>query len=155
VSIRYGSDDGGRPRVTTTVQGGNETTVTYDMLGRQIQTQWRAFGGQLAQSETAYDHLGRTTSISVPHFLGDAIRYHTVEYDLLGRVLTERNPDATSKRYEYRGLEQRAWDEKNNESYLVLNEVGLVARSVQVEPGGRLLTTRYEYGPFNLLEQVT
>jgi YD repeat-containing protein len=163
VELHYDKDGFGNPRISTYPRGGSATHVYYDRLGRETAREWEDFSGSLVGTEITYDALGRVSSVSRPHHIGVQSGHRYVplidadfyEYDNLNRVRRLRHKDGTYQRWEYQGLKARHWDENGNESYLVEDELGRVASSIDVTPEGKEIQTCYHYGPFGLLEGVT
>jgi YD repeat-containing protein len=144
--------DTAHPTVTTTVKADPDppqTSVkTYDSLGRLAQT--TAASG--ATVETAYDLLGRVTSVSNPHF-GTASTtdgYTTYVYDALGRKTYQYHPDRTYLQWSYSGFTTTTTDENGNSTQRAADALGRL-RTV-IEPGQ--LTTQYSYDALNNLLSV-
>jgi len=154
ITFHYDLDADGHPRITEKPSGGATTFISYDRLSREIGHQWESFGGSFVGTETTYDGLGRVLSTSRPHLPSVPANVRSFTYDNLDRPLLMTQPDGTSQNFEYQGLKTLHWDEKGNPSFMVQDELGRIASSVNVDPKGRELLTRYEYGPFDVLTDV-
>jgi RHS repeat-associated protein len=140
--------------VVTSQQGGHSPSEeTFDRLGREIENRSKAFDGRWISVETVYDPFGRKASISIPHFVGDPAILRRFEYDPLGRLRFVYQPEGEYQETVYEGLTTTHWDEKRNQSYIIVDELGRVTSSVKVDT--HEIITNYEYGPFNQLERVT
>ena len=178
VSIRYtsgysGRDQPGQAIIKEVAQSDQPwrsnpiERIVYDSLGRPARYEKTAFGGGTAIIDTFYDRLGRVSIVSVPYMSNlqsasypPPMGYTAYRFDQLGRATQTTRPSGLgptgpSRSTEYEGLITRNWDEAGNLHYTVTDGLGRLARSVDVEPGGREIVTKYSYGPFNTLETVT
>jgi YD repeat-containing protein len=146
--------------VTTSVKASpNQSQVSgkgYDSFGRLVQTQLP----NGATTETTYDVLGRTASVSNPHF-GGAVAYTTYAYDALNRMLYKCNqdngtgsspcvPGASYQQWSYLGNVTTFYDELRNPWQRTSDALGRLKQVV--EPG--VLTTLYVYDALNNLLSV-
>jgi len=154
IAFHYDLDADGHPRIIEMPTGGAATFISYDRLGREIARQWESFDGSLVGTETTYDAQGHIQSVSRPHLPSVPANVRSFTYDNLDRPLLMTQPDGTSQIFVYEGLKTLHWDEKGNQSFVVQDELGRIASSVNVDEKGRELLTRYDYGPFDVLTDV-
>ena len=67
---------------------GAASFVYADALGRSTVTRTRHFNGGFAETDTVFDVLGRVSSQSTPHLVGDFVYTSVPFYDALNRVTT-------------------------------------------------------------------
>ena len=74
---------------------------TYDATGTLIATQVVGFSGRLVRKENGYDAAGRTTSESLPFYVGDSPSLTTIRYDVLDREIERLTPWGETIRTDY------------------------------------------------------
>jgi len=93
--------------MVTTTQAGQSTQVVYfDALNRAILSAVDGFStGQKVLRDTAFDHLGRTRSVSEPYYAGQT-RYAAVTtgFDALDRAVDQVDAKGLALHYDYAGL---------------------------------------------------
>jgi RHS repeat-associated protein len=142
--------------------GQYNTTSLLDSLRRTVQTitTGRA-DGKSVYAETSYDELGRTKTVSRPHFSGVTPAKTTTTYDKLGRVTKLQGADGSVQTTSYLGLTVTTTNPDGNVSAVTNDMLGRPVTSVQaVEPGpsglsGHVTTTTLKYGPFDTLSSST
>ncbi|MHB8896325.1 MAG: RHS repeat domain-containing protein [Candidatus Geothermincolia bacterium] len=136
----------------------SQTTV-FDGLGRVVRRSETQADGAVARTDIEYDRFGNVVRVSTPYFDTLAIgkvKYETTAYDNLNRPLWVARPGSPFVRsMAYEGLTTKTWDEKGSLSYTTTDALGRVEKSVNVEPGGRELPTKYTYGPFGVGKGIT
>ncbi len=147
--------------VRTTVPDGSGGTflgaqLVYDVLGREIARSGPSFTGRSAV-KTVYDRLGRVSQVSRPYLTTATPSFWTAyTYDNRGRLLTSVDPDTTTVRQTYRGLETHTFDAIGTESVVVERVDGRIGVRKEDDPElTLLLQTRFEYGPFGAARKVT
>ncbi|WP_205525665.1 RHS repeat-associated core domain-containing protein [Pyxidicoccus trucidator] len=143
------------PLVRTWTQGGGDSLVRYDARGRVVQQEGSGFEGARIFVDTTYDGLGRVETQSLPWKTTEMPRYVTFQYDGLDRLVRQTQPDGSATTYGYlatpSGVRTSVTDADNRRREQLTDTRGLLVESNEVADGGRLLTTRYEYGPFGRL----
>lgn len=174
-TLRYTYFDAERPQRLETAQREQAGCVTcellrwqfYDGLGRLVQRRMEHGGGILVNHQT-YDALGRVQYVYVPRletttaYAAPALESpHTViDYDALGRVLTQTAPDGTQTLLAYTGWQTAVLDANG---HLRVSEADAWGRVVQVREYTQTLatpafnlspyaTTRYAY---DVLDRLT
>ncbi|MBX3707646.1 MAG: VCBS repeat-containing protein [Pseudomonadales bacterium] len=88
-----GCPPGAHYRSRTTVAGGGQSDVYFDVLGREVRTATIGFDGREIYVDTEYDPSGRVARKSEPYFANEASYWTEFAYDVLGRVISVRHPD--------------------------------------------------------------
>ena len=88
----------------TTSPGKPFEQVFIDKLGRRLRTVTQGMDGRKIFSDVEYNHLGQVARASDPYFGGDAVYWHTMTYDAMGRTVATTAPDGTSVTVQYDGL---------------------------------------------------
>jgi RHS repeat-associated protein len=133
----------------TTFADGSATRTLLDALGREAAASVRSFSGDWATAHTTHDQLGRVSAMSRPALPGEAVHDTTYEYDQLGRLTRQTDPDDVVTRHEYSGRETHTYDGRGIHSYVVTSVDGDPESSYEDDPASaQWLRTRFEYGPF-------
>ncbi len=146
VSQSFSYDDGGTQKTVT-------SSTVYDDLGRVIQ-QVNAAG---AQVNTAYDSMGRVTSVTNPFPAGGTPgALTTYAYDALGRTTVVTLPDSKTIQTTYDGNIVTAIDQVNRRIQRITDGLGrLVTVNEQDVSNGQLTqATNYSYDYLDKLTQV-
>ncbi len=132
------------------------TTSKLDSLRRTIQTKTTGRrDGKAVYVETGYDNLGRTVSVSRPHFAGVTAAQTVTSYDRLGRVTQVQGPDGSVQTTTYTGLSATTTNPDGNVSTITNDTRGRAVTSVQTIAPGHTTTTKLAYGPFDTLVSST
>jgi len=147
-------------KVTTTTDGGEDSTVQYDSRARPIR--WWVHGTQTGHDppprlmqEVVFDELGehvaRRSTPMDEALPPESRHYDEYAYDLTGRVLTHTTPWSATTKYEYEGKKVLVTDPLNK---VTTSENDALGRLVTVtDPTSGV--TSYSYGPFGALWTVT
>jgi RHS repeat-associated protein len=128
-------------------------TVT-DGFGR-TQESWSRDPQGDVKVVTIYDALGRTKQVSNPFrpALGEAATYSTTAYDLLGRVTTVSTPDAATVTTSYSGNTVTVTDQAGKARKSVTDALGRLSE-VYEDPAGFNYQTTYTYDALDNLVEV-
>jgi RHS repeat-associated protein len=158
---------GGSYAVTTQPSGGGLTTITYDLLGREILHDDTAFGGGATNSiGTAYDaghpklvafQSSPTTTLDMQTSPGT---FST--YDFLGRIVQKTLPEGLQTRttYTYAGPIATRTDARGNVVKTTTDTRGRIRQVDNVMPAdangpARDVVTTYHYGAFGTTNAIT
>ncbi|AKJ30753.1 RHS repeat-associated core domain-containing protein [Caldimonas brevitalea] len=133
-------------------------TIVYDRIGRPARIAHTTFAGGQSVSDVSYDRHGRVVGRTVPYRSSGpppAAGSWAYAYDNLGRMKSSTRPASAPRTFEYDGLVSSTRDEQGNLRYAVTDVLGRIVKSVDVEPGGRELSSTFEYGPFDVLTATT
>jgi RHS repeat-associated protein len=159
-------------RIHTTDADGHERVVALDPFGRERIRRESVVAGDLSSVSVTYDRYGRTAGISQPFLWRDGpdpASWTTYAYDHLGRLVRETAPDNATTIHAYRGLEVHTYaghvepgldpdaiPEGARHSYVVHTADGDIAEKYEPNPSSsEMLLTRFKYGPFGNLLQIT
>ncbi|WP_177241715.1 RHS repeat-associated core domain-containing protein [Myxococcus fulvus] len=150
----------------TGAAGVNETTTSFDVLGRPVSHRALRFDGQTVLSTTEYDDLGRVVKQEAPRLTTEMPSWEAFEYDPLGRVTARRVSDSATGP---RGMlvetllyastapyisQAVSIDAAGQMKRTLVDFRGLMTRATEA-PGTALeATMAYTYGPFGRLEHV-
>lgn len=138
-------------RATITRDDGPVETFRYDQFGREVERDFIELSGT-SIVETHYDALGRVREVTAPRFVGDTkVRKTVLDYDRAGRLVRRTNSLNAVFSFTYTGLERTETDENLRTVKYLADQRG---RVVKVTDGSGHPTT-YDYGPFNVIRQVT
>ena len=141
--------------IVTTDSIGSRSAVYFDSKGREVRNTQRAFDGRTIYKESHYDAMGRIASACQPYYGGDPVYIADLEYDVLGRITKQINPDGSFTRTEYNGLtttvtkspdgeiEQLTTSIKNSQDQLI----------AVIDDSG--FENTYTYDPYGNLKTVT
>jgi YD repeat-containing protein len=142
---------------TTSGDGALQTDTYTDGLGRQTQSVVHENSSSTITTSTAWDTLGRVTSVSNPYRSGDNIYNTSYTYDALNRThCVQASFDSAQTCTTYSGKTATVTDAANNTKTLVSDAAGRVT-SVTEDPGsGTHLNyqTTYAYNVFDELTTV-
>jgi RHS repeat-associated protein len=154
VRLSYGKAPGGAMRVTETLRGGIGLTTVYDRLSRVVRHDWRDAAGQPVSIDYQFDVAGRLVGQTPPQRKTPNPSWERIRYDALGRPLEVFHPDGSKSTLEYDGLKVTRIDAQGHKRYVLADELGRVAESGYIVSGGRVVRSRFGYGPAGQLEQV-
>ena len=137
--------------VITTSSGSPTSTMYFDKVGREIMAVHQGFNGVGIYKKTEYDNLGRVLRTSRNYYPGETIYWTNYTYDVLGRVLSEINPDNSRTDIQYSGLTTTTINDKNQSSIKTKDSQGQLIVSTDDANS----TTAYDYDPFGNLLAVT
>ena len=141
--------------IITTDSSGSRSAVYFDSKGREVRSTQGAFDGRTIYKESHYDAMGRIASACQPYYGGDPVYIADLEYDVLGRITKQVNPDGSFARTEYNGLtttvikspdgeiEQLTTSIKNSQDQLI----------TVIDDSG--FENNYTYDPYGNLKTVT
>jgi RHS repeat-associated protein len=104
--------------------GSAATTAYLDAQGRVLMSSAESFDGRLVFSRHDYDVRGRGFRQSQPFFLGDPIRWSSVEFDLADRPWKNISPDNSFSYVSYQGFTTIATNSVNRKQTRVVNAQG-------------------------------
>ncbi len=122
---------GGKYSVTATATGAPTSTIYYDMLNRVIRTETQGIDGTLARKDTQFDSLGRVSQVSRPYYAGAVPVWTVFTYDILGRVLTQTEPNNAVTTTAYNGLATTVTNALNQTETRVKNSQGQLIRVIR------------------------
>ena len=165
VEVSYAQPNAWVRQVATKTRGGRSELTAFDRFGQPVRQEWETFDGTRAAIDTTYNALGLVESVSRPYRSGETPRHTRFDYDAIGRLVAQTNPDGTVARTTYGPWRSTSFDETGNARELEEDELGRLVRSTEFYtrappgdvgpiPTGRRLTTTYRYGPFSTLEDV-
>jgi RHS repeat-associated protein len=132
------------------------SSVYYDMLGREILTQVRAFNGGFQYTETFYDALGRVSRTLLPYYDTDTTtRAVTTQYDNLGRPAYATAPDTGLTTYDYNGRVTSVTNAKGQKKTSTKNSQGKTVSVTDAVGTGDASSVAYVYDPFGNLTKTT
>ena len=115
-----------------------ESTVYFDKLGRPLRKMGIGFGAKPVVEDTEYNALGQTLRVSNSYFFASQQTdrlWTTVEYDALGRSISQTAPDGSVTKWEYAGRTVTTTNVKLQRSTAEQNPAGLTTR-VTDDAGG-------------------
>jgi len=134
--------------VTTSTTGSPTSTMYFDKVGREVMSESEGFSSVVIYKKSEYDNLGRVARASQNYYVGGQIYWTDYTYDVLGRVLSETNPDQSRTDITYNGLTTITENDKNQITTKVKDSQGQLIQSTD-DLGS---DTTYAYDPFgNLL----
>jgi RHS repeat-associated protein len=136
--------------VTTQSSGSSPSTVYFDKLGRNVETQTIALTGQTTLVKTVYNSLGQVEAQSFPHFAGEKARWTQYQYDELLRPTQVTRPDASVSTTAYNGLTTVVTNALNQTKTTQQNALGQVVQVID-DAGS---TLQYQYNAFGNLTQT-
>ena len=118
-------------------QNGPRSRLYFDALGREIRAETQGFDGvgtaPVIYKDTQYDSLGRPFKVSRPYYSGQTAYWATLSYDVLGRVIQETQPDASTVSTQYNGLTVTVTDPVGRKTSSTQNSQGQVVRVVDAQ----------------------
>jgi RHS repeat-associated protein len=155
--VTYTSVAGGM-QVRSIQQGGGESSVTMDQLGRVVTRSEKGFDGQPNIVHFDYESLGRNIyQVSRPRTEGagtaSPASYHKLELDKLGRTRFVRFADGTVREYQYDRLKVTLKDQKQHETAWDHDQLGRIVAKHQMFESRDIKTTNV-YGAFSLLADI-
>ena len=100
--------------------------------------------------DTLYDARGQVQKKSRPYFEDRFPRWHSVEYDITGRITKEISPDGSYTRMVYEGLTVCTHNDAGQLNYHTKDVVGNLVKVTDALNNA----THYRYDPFNNLVEV-
>ena len=141
--------------IVTSTTGPIKTQTAIDTRGRTVKASSTGFDGVMHDAITSYDVLGRADSRSGPAPLGTS----TVEYDSLDHVVKTTSPDGKVSTNEYPSMfATKSTDPTGAQTLGTVDVDGRMITSAQIDTStnpASTITTKYEYGPFNLTSKIT
>ncbi len=135
----------------------------YDGLGRVIQKQSTGLNGSILVN-TAYDSRGQTWAVSNPYTAVASGTYQAPNwavqpytehlYDPVGREMTSKNPDGTTRTYSYFQWTTTITDENGRQKKTLADAFGRTSQ-VQELNQGQWYTTKYDYDVTDRLRIIT
>ncbi len=142
----------GAPLVVTKQDDGSApSTVYFDALGREVMSQTTGFDGRTIYKKTEYDQYGRVARVSRPYFSGESQYWTSYEYDVLGRMTYETNPDGSYTDVAYAGLTKTTTNDQAQSYVEIKDSQGQVAQVTDADNN----TSHYTYDAFGNLVQTT
>jgi RHS repeat-associated protein len=148
--------------IETDQAGGGHSIATYNAIGDEVVRGIRNHDGTTSFVETGYSAIaGQVLSVSRPHVFQAAVGATTFQYDPLGRPTLQSLPDHSAVQITYSGLTTTALDANNFAHATTRDERGRVVRVDEDSTPGASpptptsVTTKYGYGPFGALAQVS
>lgn len=137
-----------------TDNGGRVSELRRDRLGRTTVQLQKLLDGTYAQTDSAYDAVGRLSHITMPYVAGQPIYTGArLVYDGLGRIVQRHKHDPlnqTMVQFIYNGRQFSEIDEAGSHRSTVKDYAGHVVSST-IYPSNAPATTTYVYGPFDEL----
>ena len=115
---------GGKYSITVTATGSAPATTYYDILNRVFRTETAGFDGTLVRKDTQYDGFGRVAQVSLPYFDVAAPVWTVYAYDILGRVISQTDPNGGVTQKSYNGLTTTVTNALNQTETRVSNSQG-------------------------------
>jgi YD repeat-containing protein len=115
---------GGTYSVAVTATGAPNSTTYYDTLNRAFRTEVQGFDGTLVRKDTQFDSLGRVSQVSRPYYSTATPVYTVFTYDILGRVLTQTEPNNAVTTSTYNGLTTSVTNALNQTETRIKNSQG-------------------------------
>jgi RHS repeat-associated protein len=129
--------------------------VVYDGLGRTIESRQYESASSYISVDTAYDALGRVSTVSNPYRQGEPVLLTTTTYDALGRVTRVTTPDNAHVDTDYIGNQVTVTDQAGKKRRSETDALGRLV-NVTEDPGGTLnYDTTYLYDALGNLRKVT
>jgi RHS repeat-associated protein len=150
--------NGGLNGTITQIQRGFQTSmVVADALGRTLRGSRTGFDGSMAETILSYDILGRTIQSDEP-VDAQVTRTTKNKYDSLNRLLGTELPDGHKLVTTYPSMfVTQSFDAINNETDVTRDLDGRVITSVNIldTVPATPVTTHYSYAPFDQVDHVT
>ena len=140
---------------TVTPAGGRVAKECFDITGRVVREEWKTMDGSQAVKTYEYDRLGNLVSESLPYVPGSLalrVQHYKWKYDQLGRPLSRVRPGGGTFSWTYDGLNVYAVSEVGDRNEVERDALGRVKKTVGYD--SHAVSTRFEYGPFSVLEDV-
>lgn len=126
-----------------TIVSGAWSKQYIDALGRAVRTETQGFDGtSIITVDTKYDRLGRVLMSSRPYYAGQAPKWTSYGYDVLGRVVTVTTPDGKTVTTSYEGLTTKVTNALEQTQTTVVNSQGQVVQVVDAQ--NKALTYSYD-----------
>ena len=130
--------------VSTIAENGNESEQTFDDLGRKIKDGTKDINGSFSYVSYLYDINDRNVQTSEPYFGAAPTYWNTIEYDILGRVITSSSYTGKTASTLYSGLTATISENGKSKS-VTKNALGNIV-SLTETPGGTITYTYYANG---------
>jgi len=122
---------GGKYSVTEATTGAPTSTSYYDLLGRIFRAEVQGFDGTLVRQDTQFDALGRVSQVSQPYLVGATPVWTAFTYDVLGRTLTQTDPNNATTTAAYDGLTATVTNALNQTETRINNSQGQLVRVIR------------------------
>jgi YD repeat-containing protein len=104
-----------------------------------------------SREQTVYRPSGNVDQRSLPYVAGDSVHWVTMDYDAIGRVVSEEDEAGGSTTYDYLGHALEVTDGNDHTTRYEHNALSQIERVVDAMAG----ETAYTYHPFGELHTVT
>jgi len=137
--------------VTKLASGGVPSTVYFDSLGREVRSTTEGMDGRVIEKLTEYNADGRVSQVSQLHFVSDSYGWSRYEYDILGRMVKETNPDESFTTITYDGFKITRTNDKGQSNTEIKNSQGKIIQVIDAMGG----ISVYDYDAFdNLISTI-
>jgi RHS repeat-associated protein len=123
----------------------------FDAFERPVGSDSPLAGGKRSRGQVLYRPDGRVDERSLPYVAGESVHWVTMEYDALGRTLTEEDESGATTSYEYLGHTLKVTDGNDHTTEYLHNALGQIEQVIDAMGG----ETAYTYRPFGELHTVT
>ena len=139
---------------------GPVTVVESNFTGKPtVRRTWARPDGKAVYESFSYDWDDRLSAYYVPSFTLAGPTALVRAYDSLDRVTQENRPDGSVWNYGYNGLQTTVYDDTDPPmGTITVDSLGRITKHHEEyfrAPILHQITTRYSYGPFNTLSQIT
>ena len=121
---------GGKYSVTVAATGAPTSTSYYDLLGRIFRADVQGFDGTLVRQDAQFDSLGRVSQVSKPYLAGATPVWTAFTYDVLGRALTQTDPNNATTTTAYDGLAVTVSNALNQTETRINNSQGQLVKII-------------------------
>jgi len=145
------NQNGTAPSNIKTISGPYESTTYYDGFGRAIQVKSNSDTSQKITIDTEYDEYGNEISTSLPYLSNQgytprstSIPNISKEYDILGRMISQTNPDNSQIFNVFSHHSSIVYDEKMNKKELIYDTYENIIKVKEYNQDSTYITT-YDY----------
>ncbi len=140
---------------TSAPEGETPVTVYYDNLDREVRTRNVGFDGRNVFIDTTYNVAGLLAKTSRAYYQGDRRYWAEFSYDVIDRIITERQPSSNATvaitRRQYSGLVTKVIDAKQQTTVTTTDALGQIVHLQ--DPLGASIVYRYDAAG-NLLQTI-
>lgn len=139
----FGVGDNGQ-HIRTDTSSGLSSWTYFDGLGRTVLTKKTGPDSKLIITQVQYDSRGLAVGVSLPYFNGASfasILWRTMTYDLVGRLVSETNPDGSRALRCYRDWTTVTIDANNHRRRETQDSSGRIVKVEEYLGGGSTCTT--------------